>query len=210
MAGTATRRFPGRVLALGVGVALMAGCGTAPREMAPSTVDAPELEQYVIGPGDSMQISVWGNPELSISVPVRPDGQISTPLVEDVQASGRTPTELARKMEEELSHYLRDPVVTVIVTGFAGPYERQVRIIGEAAAPQALQYREAMSMLDVLIQVGGITDRAAGNRAVLVRREEGALREYRVRLDDLLNRGDISANVDMLPGDVLIIPERFF
>lgn len=188
---------------------LLAACaGTHPD--APSEVEERYLDQYIIGPGDTLNVSVWRNPDLSTSVPVRPDGQITTPLVEDVQASGVTPTELARTMEEQLSRYIRDPVVTVIVTGFAGPYDRQVRVIGQAAQPQALQYREHMTVLDVMIAVGGITDFAAGNRAVIIRHENGERKQYRVRLDDLVNGGDITANVDILPGDTLIIPERFF
>lgn len=177
---------------------------------APTEVERTVLEQYVIGPGDSLQVAVRGNPDLSTGVAVRPDGQITTPLVEDVQASGRTPTELARAMEEELARYLRDPIVTVMVTGFSGPFDRQVRVIGQATEPQALQFREGMSVMDVMISVGGITDFAAGNRAVIVRTEDGERQQYRVRLDDLVNGGDISANVDMLPGDTLIIPERRF
>ncbi|ABI55515.1 XrtA/PEP-CTERM system exopolysaccharide export protein [Alkalilimnicola ehrlichii MLHE-1] len=188
---------------------LLAACaGTHPD--APNEVEERHLDQYIIGPGDTLNVSVWRNPDLSTSVPVRPDGQITTPLVEDVQASGVTPTELARTMEEELSRYIRDPVVTVVVTGFAGPYDRQVRVIGQAAQPQALQYREHMTVLDVMIAVGGITDFAAGNRAVIIRHENGERKQYRVRLDDLVNGGDITANVDVLPGDTLIIPERFF
>ncbi|WP_019625765.1 XrtA/PEP-CTERM system exopolysaccharide export protein [Thioalkalivibrio sp. ALJT] len=197
-------------LAVLVPALLLVGCATVDHPDAPSTVERTVLEQYVIGPGDSLQVSVRGNPDLSTGVAVRPDGQITTPLVEDVQASGRTPTELARVMEEELSHFLRDPVVTVMVTSFAGPYSRQVRVIGQAAEPQALQYREEMSVMDVMIAVGGITDFAAGNRAVIIRNEDGERQQYRVRLDDLINGGDISANVDMLPGDTLIIPERRF
>ncbi|WP_017941929.1 MULTISPECIES: XrtA/PEP-CTERM system exopolysaccharide export protein [unclassified Thioalkalivibrio] len=189
---------------------LMAGCATTDYPEAPTSIERTVIEQYIIGPGDSLQVAVRGNPDLSTGVAVRPDGQITTPLVEDVQASGQTPTELARAMEEELSRFLRDPIVTVMVTGFAGPYSRQVRVIGQAAEPQALQYREEMSVMDVMIAVGGITDFAAGNRAVIVRNENGERRQYRVRLDDLVNGGDISANVDMLPGDTLIIPERRF
>ncbi|OOC11416.1 MULTISPECIES: XrtA/PEP-CTERM system exopolysaccharide export protein [Thioalkalivibrio] len=189
---------------------LLAGCAMNDSPDAPSEVEQAVLDQYVIGPGDSLQVSVRGNPDLSTGVSVRPDGQITTPLVEDVQASGRTPTELAREMEEELSRLLRDPIVTVMVTGFAGPYDRQIRVIGQAAEPQALQYREDMSVMDVMIAVGGITDFAAGNRALIVRQEDGERQQYRVRLDDLVNGGDISANVDMVPGDTLIIPERRF
>lgn len=189
---------------------LLGGCAMTDYPDAPSTVERTVLEQYVIGPGDSLQVAVRDNPDLSTSVGVRPDGQITTPLVEDVQASGLTPTELARAMEEELSRYLRDPIVTVMVTGFSGPYDRQVRVIGQAAEPQALQYREDMTVMDVMIAVGGITDFAAGNRAVIARQEDGETEQYRVRLDDLINGGDISANVDMQPGDTLVIPERRF
>ncbi|WP_373025999.1 XrtA/PEP-CTERM system exopolysaccharide export protein [Thioalkalivibrio sp.] len=197
-------------LAVLVPLLLLAGCATTDHPEAPSSVERTVLEQYVIGPGDSLQVSVRGNPDWSTGVAVRPDGQITTPLVEDVQASGRTPTELARTMEEELSRFLRDPIVTVMVTGFSGPFNRQIRVIGQAAEPQALQYGEDMSVMDVMIAVGGITDFAAGNRAVIVRHEDGERKQYRVRLDDLVNGGDISANVDMLPGDTLIIPERRF
>ncbi len=190
--------------------ATAAGCAHPRFPDAPVQVEKRALEQYVIGAGDVLSVMVWNNPELSMSLPVRPDGQISTPLVEDVQASGLTPTALARDIERSLEIYLRDPVVTVIVTGFQGPYQRQVRVIGQAAQPQALQYREDMTVMDVMIAVGGITEFAAGNRASIVRRVEGEEVQLRVRLDDLLNGGDISANVDMLPGDVLVIPESFF
>jgi len=197
------------LLALAV-TAFLGACATTPFPDAPAEIEARKVDQYVIGPGDSLNITVWRHGDLSTSVPVRPDGQITTPLVEDVQASGNTPTELARLMEEQLSRYIVDPVVTVIVTGFAGPYDRQIRVIGQAADPRALQYREDMSIMDVMIEVGGITPFAAGNRAVIIRHENGERRQYRVRLDDLVNGGDISANVFMLPGDTLIIPERFF
>lgn len=191
-------------------LALAACANVATHPDAPAVAEEQALDQYVIGPGDTLSISVWRNPELSAFVPVRPDGQVTTPLVEDMQASGVTPTELARAMEAELRNYVRDPIVTVIVSGFAGPYDRQIRVIGQAAEPRALQYRENMTVMDVMIEVGGITDFAAGNRAVLVRHENGERRQYRVRLDDLVNGGDITANVDMLPGDTLIVPERFF
>lgn len=189
---------------------LLAGCATFAHPPAPSEVDIPEDRSYLVGPGDSVNIIVWGNPELSMVVPVRPDGMITTPLVEDLDASDKTPTQLARDIEEDLRTYLRDPVVTVIVTGFVGPYHQQVRVIGQAAQPQALQYREHMSVMDVIIEVGGLTEFAAGNRAIIVREEDGAEKIYNVRLDDLVNGGDIAANVPMLPGDVLVIPESFF
>jgi polysaccharide biosynthesis/export protein len=153
---------------------------------------------------------VWRSPELSMTVPVRPDGKITTPLVEDLQASGKTTTQLAREIEKVLSRYVQTPVVTVIVTNFAGPYNQQVRVIGEAAKPQALPYRENMTLLDVMIAVGGITDFAAGNRASILRTAGDKRVQFSVRLNDLMRGGDLSANVPMRPGDVLIIPQSYF
>ncbi len=144
-----------------------------------------------------------------MTVPVRPDGRISTPLVEDLPALGKNPAELARDLEKALSKFIRDPVVTVIVNNFNGPFDEQIRIIGEAAKPQAVAYRQNMTVLDVMIVVGGLTDFADGNKAVLVRGAEQG-KQYQVRLGDLVRRGDISANVDMRPGDVLIIPQSWF
>jgi polysaccharide biosynthesis/export protein len=164
---------------------------------------------YVIGAGDSLNIIIWRNPELSMSVPVRPDGKVSAPLVEELAVQGRTPVEVAREVEKRLAVYVRDPVVTVLVTGFVGPYSEQIRVVGEAARPQALPYRVKMSMLDVMIAVGGLTDFADGNRATILRTSEGN-KQYTVRLRDLIKRGDVSANVDMRPGDILIIPQSFF
>lgn len=201
-----------RVLALrgvwiaGIAVAFVSSCGTAPP--APVSAATPEY-RYLIGPLDTVNIIVWRNPELSITVPVRPDGRISTPLVEDLLALGRSPSELARDIEKALSKYIRDPVVTVLVTGFQGPYSEQIRIIGEATRPQAIAYRQNMTLLDVMIQVGGLTDFADGNSALLVRGAEQG-KQYRVRLHDLIKRGDISANVDVKPGDVIIIPQSWF
>ncbi len=165
---------------------------------------------YLIGPGDSLSIFVWRNPDLSMSVPVRPDGRITMPLVEDLQASGKTPSQLARDIERVLAKYVKDPLVTVIVTGFVGPYSQQVRVVGEATQPQALPYREHMTVLDVMIAVGGLTEFAAGNRARLIRVVDGKQQVIRLRLDDLLKDGDITANVPLLPGDTLIIPESWF
>ena len=150
-----------------------------------------------------------GNPELSQTVPVRPDGRISTPLVEDIQALGRNPAELARDLEKALSKFIRDPQVSVIVTNFVGAPTEQIRIVGEAAKPQAIPYRQSMTLLDVIIVVGGLTDFADGNKAVLIRGAEKG-KQYSVRLGDLVRRGDISANVDVRPGDVLIIPQSWF
>ena len=167
--------------------------------------------QYLIGPGDRLNVQVWRNPELSMGIVfVRPDGKITTPLVEDVPASGRTPTQLAREIEKSLSKYVQNPVVTVMVLGPEGPYSEQIRVIGEAAKPQALPYKENMSLLDVMILVGGITDFAAGNRASIVRSVGGKKATFGVRLWDLLRRGDLTANVAMRPGDVVVIPQSYF
>ena len=164
---------------------------------------------YKIGPGDNLNIVVWRNPELSMNVPVRPDGKISAPLIDDLNAMGKDSTALARDIEKELGKFIRDPVVTVIVTGFVGPYSEQIRVIGEAAKPQILAYKQKMTILDVMIAVGGITDFADGNRATILRTSENNA-QYSVRLKDLVKRGDVSANVEMKPGDVLIIPQSWF
>lgn len=175
---------------------------------APAGADV--KHEYLIGPGDTISINVWRNPEVSQTVPVRPDGKISTPLVEDLPASGKTTTQLARDIEQVLGKFLQQPVVTVIVTGFVGPYSEQVRVIGQAAKPQALPYRQGMSVMDVLIAVGGLAEFAAGNRANIIRTVDGKQHKIPVRLDDLIKKGEISANMPMRPGDVLIIPESFF
>ena len=187
----------------------LAGCsstGTVPR--APQLVDAPNL-RYRIGPLDTLNIVVWRNPELSSTVTVRPDGLISSPLVEDMQAAGRNPADLSRDIEKALSKYIRAPVVSVVVASFQGVYADQIRIVGEAAKPQTVPYRQNMTILDVMIQVGGMTDFADGNAAVLIRGAEGG-KQYAVRLKDLLRRGDISANVAMMPGDIIIVPQSWF
>lgn len=165
---------------------------------------------YLVGPLDSLSIFVWRNPELSTSVTVRPDGRFSVPLIDDMVATGRTPTELSRAIEKELSKYIQSPIVTVIVTGFQGPLAQQVRVVGEAAEPQAIAYRANMTLLDVMIAVGGLTEFASGNSARLVRTEGGRQREFGLRISDLLKDGDSSANVSILPGDVIIVPESFF
>jgi polysaccharide export outer membrane protein len=164
---------------------------------------------YLIGPGDTVNIVVWRNPELSMSVPVRPDGKITTPLVEDLQALGKDSSTLARDIEKELEKFIREPVVTVIVTNFVGPYSEQIRIIGEAAEPKILPYNQNMTLLDVMIAVGGMTEFADGNGASILRTAEGN-KQYSVRIRDLVERGDVSANVEMRPGDVLIIPQSWF
>ncbi len=200
-----------RALLVAIVVVIVAGCASGPDLPSGGLEGAgEETPLYQIGPGDQLNVFVWDNPELSTSVPVRPDGRISTPLVEDLVAAGKAPTELARDFEEELSRYIQNPVVTVMVTGFVGEFEQQVRVVGEAAEPQALSYRDDMTLLDVMIEVGGLTEFAAGNDAKLIREVDGELRQQKVRLGDLLRDGDISANVRMQPGDTLIIPEAWF
>jgi len=185
---------------------LVAGCTTyppAPREAV--TADY----AYQIGPLDTLNVIVFGNPELSMQVPVRPDGKLSSPLVQDVQASGKTPTELSKDIETALGKFIRDPKVTIVVTTFVGPANEQIRVIGEAAKPQILPFRTNMTLLDVMIAVGGLTDFADGNRASIYRAADGG-KSYSVRLQDLVKRGDVTANVDMRPGDILIIPQSWF
>jgi polysaccharide export outer membrane protein len=188
----------------------MAGCAGAPElPPAPPASSLPSAD-YRIGPGDSLNIFVWRNPELTVTVPVRPDGRVSIPLVEDVVAIGKTPTALAREYEQRLGKYIREPLVTVIVTGFVGPIPDQVRIIGEAAQPRSLPYRTDMTVLDAVIAVGGLTRYAAGNDSVIVRTANGAQTTYAVHLRDLIRDGDITSNVALQPGDILIIPQRLF
>ena len=174
------------------------------------TSAAAQSSEYSIGPGDSLQIFVWDHKDLSTGVQVRPDGKISTPLVEDLQAAGRTPTQLARDIETVLEEYVRTPVVTVIMQGFVGEGAQQIRVVGQAVAPMALQYKQSMTVLDVMIAVGGLSEFAAGNKAKVVRKTADGEVEIRVRLNDLLNDGDTSQNIKMMPGDVLIIPKSFF
>lgn len=166
-----------------------------------------ESPNYIIGPRDSLQIFVWRNPELTTTVTVRPDGKVTVPLIEDLQAAGKTPTLLAREIEKQLEQYVQSPVVSVIMSGFIGPFDQQIRVIGEATNPQAIPFSEKMTALDVMIAVGGLTEFAAGNRAVLVRQGQGS---FRVRLDDLIKDGDVSANVPVMPGDILIVPQSWF
>ncbi|WP_234413955.1 XrtA/PEP-CTERM system exopolysaccharide export protein [Ideonella sp. A 288] len=189
--------------------AVVAGCAGGPAHPpAPVSASGPDYS-YKIGPGDNLNIVVWRNPELSTSVPVRPDGKLSTPLVDELVAQGKTSVEVARDIEKVLGKYVRDPVVTVVVTGFVGPYSEQIRVVGEAAKPQALPFKQKMTLLDVMIAVGGLTDFAAGNKATILRGGAGN-QQYSVRLQDLLRRGDVSANVEMQPGDILIIPQSLF
>jgi len=189
--------------------AAFVAAGCASNHPAAPALAASADYSYKIGPGDNLNIVVWRNPELSMAVPVRPDGKISSPLIDDLDAMGKDPTSLARDIEKELAKYIRDPVVTVIVTSFVGPYSEQIRVIGEATKPQILAYKQKMTLLDVMIAVGGITDFADGNNASILRTGE-ANAQYSVRLKDLVKGGDVSANVEMKPGDVLIIPQSWF
>lgn len=194
------------VLVAGIAAAILGGCANYPP--APAQAASPDY-RYVIGPGDTVNIVVFRNPELSMVVPVRPDGRIAAPLVEDLTAIGKDSTTLARDIEKALAKFIRDPVVTVVVTSFVGPYSEQIRVVGEAAKPQILSYKQNMTLLDVMIAVGGVTDFADGNAASIMRTAEGN-KQYRVRIKDLLKRGDVSANVEMKPGDVVIIPQSWF
>ncbi|MDD5611575.1 MAG: polysaccharide export protein [Gallionella sp.] len=186
----------------------LVGCVTRP--VNNGAIEPTPRHEYLIGPGDNLNISVWRNADISTSVPVRPDGNITIPLVEDMPAAGKTSSQLARDIEKTLSKYIQDPIVTIIVTGFVGPYSEQIRVIGQASKPQALPYRNNMTILDVVIAVGGITEFAAGNRTRLIRNYNGQQQEFIVRLDDLVKDGDISANIEMRPGDIMVIPESMF
>lgn len=202
------RRLAAAVAAL----MMMVGCGGGGGGalVAADQADPSQEETYVIGAGDSLQVFVWGHDDLTTSVSVRPDGNISTPLVEDMRAAGRTPTELARAIEEVLSDYIRSPTVTIIVQQFVGEYGQQIRVVGQATQPMSLNFRAGMTLLDVMIAVGGLSEFASGNKAKIVRRQDDEETVINVRLKDLLNRGDMSQNVRMQPGDVLIIPESIF
>ena len=191
-------------------LAVLTGCATNSGMPAEGKILQTSATDYLIGAGDALNVSVWRNPEVSMVVTVRPDGKISTPLVEDLIADGKTPSMLAREIESRLSKYIQSPVVTVVVTSFSGPYQEQVRVIGQAVKPQALAYRQGMTVMDVIIAVGGITEFASGNKANLIRGVDGKQVKLNVRLDDLIKDGDISANVPVWPGDVLLIPQSFF
>lgn len=206
-------RFPLALSSIGLSL-LLFGCG-GPSGVA-ATADTPSAvadnATYVIGPGDTLSIFVYRSPELSVSdLPVRPDGRISVPLIEDLVAAGKTPTQLAREVEARLKKYVKEPSVTIIVRGFVGPLDRQVKVIGEATEPVAIPYRDHMTLLDVMIATRGLTKFAAGNSAVIVRRTpDGRQATIKVRLNDLVKDGDISQNVEMAPGDTLIIPQTWF
>ncbi|MEI8301850.1 MAG: XrtA/PEP-CTERM system exopolysaccharide export protein [Burkholderiales bacterium] len=197
-----------RLVSLATVVLALAGCASQNLPLAPAKAAVPDYK-YLIGPGDNLNIIVWRNPELSMAVPVRPDGKLTSPLIEDLVAIGKNPSDLAREIEKRLTRYIQDPVVTVVVNNFVGPTSEQIRIVGSATRPSALPYRQNMTVLDAMIAVGGITDYAAGNRAVLIRASDRG-RQFTLRLKDLLKGGDVSANADLRPGDVIIIPEGWF
>ena len=194
--------------------AVPGGPGAAPGAASASAAAEPRASTttaYVIGAGDSLGISVYRAPELSVpAIPVRPDGRISMPLIPDIVAAGKTPTQLGSELEERLKEYVQDPIVTVMVTGFIGPFDRQVKVLGEATEPAAIPYRDGMTVLDVMIATRGLTRYAAGNNAVIVRRAGDQQETIRVRLNDLIKSGDICQNVAMRPGDTLIIPQSWF
>ena len=202
-------RFASRLAALLLATPLLSGCGSrqAPPPDSRRVVSAP----YVIGPGDQLSVFVYQSPQLSVpSLPVRPDGRISIPLVPEIMAAGKTPSQLGDELAGQLKKYVRDPIVTVMVQGFVGPLDQQVRVIGEATEPLAIPYRDGLTVLDVMIQTKGLTRYASGNRAVIVRKTGTQQEQIRVRLSDLIKDGDIRQNVYMQPGDTLIIPQTWF
>ncbi len=191
---------------------LVVGCSSTPDY--PLVADEERFVQpdydYVIGAGDDVEIFVWGNDDLSVTVPVRPDGKITTRLVEDLEASGRTSSELAREIEKTYSQYIKNPIVTVIVDEFVTTPDQQIRVVGEGVKPLSVPYSKHMTLLDLMIAAGGLTEFADGNKAVLIRKFDGEQKTYGLRLDSLLEDGDISANLAMKPGDIVIIPEAWF
>ena len=200
------------LLALTLAAPALAACGGHhdKTEAAPALSGEPS-SQYVIGPGDMLSVSVYQSPQLSVSdLPVRPDGRISVPLVSDIEAAGKTPAQLEALLSERLKKYVQVPIVTVMVRGFQGPPDRQVRVIGEAVDPQAIPYRDNLTVLDVMIATKGLTKFAAGNSAKILRRVGGTQQTIHVRLSDLIKDGDISQNVAMRPGDTLIIPQSWY
>jgi polysaccharide export outer membrane protein len=208
------RKCSSRVPVLGALISglILSGCSTNSNFSSipeDQRFQQPDYE-YVIGAGDALQIFVWGNEELSGAVPVRPDGKITTRLVEDLDASGKTSTELAREIEEVYSRYIKNPVVTVMVNGFVAVPDQQIRVVGAGVTPLSLPYRKHMTLLDLMVAVGGLSEFADGDNAVLVRRFDGEQNSYSLKLDRLLKDGDIDANLALMPGDIVIIPEAWF
>lgn len=198
-------------ICIGLAVLCVSGCTQTSTEVPKSLQKVESDTDYIIGPGDEVDIFVWGNNELTVgSVEVRPDGKITTRLVENIPASGKTPSQLARDIEKAYAEYVKHPVVSVIVDRFVGVPWQQIRVVGEAAKPLKIPYTKHMTLLDLMIDVGGLTEFAAGNKAVLIRGEGDERQSYSLRLEDLLEDGDISANLSMLPGDIVLIPESWF
>ncbi len=194
-------------------ILLLAACSnnpTLPPATTAATVSNQNADAYVIGPGDQLDVFVWHNSDLTRPIPVRPDGFISMPLIGDIAAVGKTPSQLASDIQDKLKPYLKDPLVTVVPTSFVGTFTRQIRVVGEAAQPRAIPYSANMTVLDVMIAVGGLTKYADGDRAVIVRRVNGKEQSYAVHLSQLIRDGDVTQNVDMAPGDILIIPQSYF
>ena len=188
---------------------ILSACGTVSAEEAAEQAPPAADNEYIIGPGDTLQVFVWRNEELTTTVPVRPDGKISTPLVEDMVAVGKTPSKLARDIEVVLAEYIRQPQVNIIVSNAVSTFS-QVRIIGQVTNPQGIPYREGMTVMDAILAVGGLGPFAAGNRAKLVRTVDGKPTEIRIRLEALVNKGDLSQNLTLRPGDVIVVPESRF
>lgn len=208
------RRSSVSILASGLVVTLLlTGCASSPPAELPAAANPTQAKtqgnDYLIGPGDTLQVFVWRNPELSVTVPVRPDGKISTPLVDDMVAIGKTASQLARDMEGVLAKYVRSPEVNIIVTTAASAYS-QVKVVGQVVHPQSLAYREGMTVLDAVLAVGGLSQFASGNRARIVRRENGQETVIHVKLGDLVNSGDVRQNLPLKPGDVLFVPQSLF
>jgi len=201
-------------VALGLALALTTSAASyaqAPAEVPAAAVQTADASNYIISTGDELQIFVWKNPELSTTTPVRPDGKITAPLVQDIQAQGKTPTQLSADLTAALSTYVREPTVTVVVKSFSAPgNEAAIRVIGSALPPKTVPYRKGITALDVMIQLGGLPTYASGNKAEMLRTENGAVRTYPLRLNDLMKKGNLKANVTLMPGDVIRIPERFF
>jgi len=203
---------PGELLMIGwlVLSRLIASCASAPTPApTPTPAETKTPDNYIIGPGDTLEVFVWRNPELTVTVPVRPDGKISTPLVEDMVAVGKTPPLLARDMEKVLSEYVREPKVNIIVTTAASAFSL-VKVVGQVQRPSALPYREGMRVLDAILAVGGLTQFASGNHARIVRMENGKETIIHVKVADLVNSGDVRQNQLLKPGDVLVVPQSIF
>jgi polysaccharide biosynthesis/export protein len=205
-------RHTARWLLAAFSFSILVACGSQPElsELSGAERFPNQDYTYEIGPGDTMEIFVWGNEELTTQGVVRPDGKFTTRLVEDLEASGKTSTQLARDIEQAYGEYVKNPVVSVIVNGFVGVPDQQIRVVGEATEPKSVPYKKHMTLLDLMIAVGGITEYASGNDSILVRNQNGSLDSYGLRLDDLLKNGDISANLSIMPGDIVIITESWF